>query len=144
MKIWDKLKILFYINDPAWKIALTFSIGLFIGMSPLIGFHTILALAVAFIFRLNKLVILVAVYFTNPWTIVPIYTFSTLIGAKILGRKINITIDWSHITLSDLIHNMGSLLLPFVTGTIIVGFVLSVLSYIVIYAILSKKSRAPE
>lgn len=144
MKIWDKLRLIFYIKDPPSRTAFTFSIGLFIGMSPLIGLHTLIALAIAIIFRLNKLVILIATYLTNPWTIVPIYTFSTIIGAKILNRSIEIEIDWHHLTLSQLLHNAGNLLLPFITGSIIVGFVSSVLSYIIIYVILSKRWRPDE
>ncbi len=144
MKIWDKLKLILYIKDPPSRIALTFSIGLFIGMSPLIGLHTLIALTVAIIFRLNKLVILVATYLTNPWTIVPIYTFSTLIGARLLNRSLKIEIDWHDITFSQLLHNAGNLLLPFVTGSIIVGFISSVLSYIIIYVILSKRRRPYE
>lgn len=144
MKIWDKLRLIFYIKDPPSRIALTFSIGLFIGMSPLIGLHTLIALTIAIIFRLNKLVILIATYLTNPWTIVPIYTFSTIIGAKILNRSIKIEIDWHHLTLSQVLHNTGNLLLPFITGSIIVGFISSVLSYIIIYLILSKRRRLYE
>ncbi len=138
-KIWDKIRLIFYIKDPPWKIALTFSIGLFIGMSPLIGFHTVIALTLAILFRLNKIVILLATYLTNPWTIVPVYTFSTFIGARILHREIKINIDWTHITISEIVKSARELLLPFIIGTLIVGFVSSVLSYIIIYAVLTKR-----
>ncbi len=140
-KLQDKLRLIFYIKDPPWKIALTFSIGIFIGMSPLIGLHTVIALTVALIFRLNKLVILIATYMTNPWTIVPIYTFSTFIGAKVLHREIKIEVDWSHLSLGQLMHGAGTILLPFITGTLIVGTVAAVLSYIIIYAVLSKRKK---
>ncbi len=138
-KIWDKIRLIFYIKDPPWKIALTFSIGVFIGMSPLIGFHTVIALILAIMFRLNKIVILMATYLTNPWTIVPVYTFSTFIGAKVLHREIRINIDWAHITISEIVKSARELLLPFIIGTLIVGFVSSVLSYIIIYAVLTKR-----
>jgi uncharacterized protein (DUF2062 family) len=140
-KIGDKIKLIFYVKDPPWKIALTFSIGLFIGMSPFIGFHTVIAIGVAILFRLNKVVILLATYFTNPWTIVPIYTFSTFIGARILHNEIKINIDWAHITLSEIAKNTREVLLPFIFGTLVVGFISSVLSYIIIYAVLTKRRR---
>ena len=66
-------------------IALAFSVGIFVGMSPLFGIHTILGLILAWIFSLNKFVTIVGVYITNPWTIVPIYTFATWFGGKLLG-----------------------------------------------------------
>ncbi|MCX7794327.1 MAG: DUF2062 domain-containing protein [Thermodesulfovibrionales bacterium] len=141
MKILDKIKLVFYINDPPSKTALTFSIGLFIGLSPLLGLHTLISLAIAFIFRLNKFVILLGTYVTNPWTLIPIYTFSTLLGARILGRSIKIEIDWYNVTLSSLFHLSSNILLPFITGTLIVGAVSSVLSYLIIYLILSKSRQ---
>lgn len=141
MKIWDKIKLILYIKDPPEKTALTFSLGLFIGMSPLLGLHTILALAIAFIFRLNKLIILLGTYVTNPWTLIPIYTFSTIFGAKILQRSINIDVNWNNITISQLIHLSGDILIPFIAGSLIVGAISSVLSYITIYVILSKRRR---
>lgn len=144
MKIWDKIKLILYIKDPPSKTALTFSIGLFIGMSPLLGLHTILAFSIATIFRLNRLVILLGAYVTNPWTLIPIYTFSTILGAKLLKRNIKIDIDWNHLTLSELVRHSGNILLPFVTGTLIVGAISSVLSYIIIYFILTKGFRSFE
>jgi uncharacterized protein (DUF2062 family) len=51
--------------------------GVFIGMSPLLGIHTVLGLFAASVLRLNRLITLVGVYVTNPWTIVPIYSFGT-------------------------------------------------------------------
>lgn len=144
MKIWDKIKLILYIKDPPSKTALTFSIGLFIGMSPFLGLHTILSLGIAIIFRLNKLVILLGTYVTNPWTLIPIYTFSTFLGAKLLNRSIKMDIDWNHITLSELVSHSGNILLPFVTGTLIVGAISSVLSYIVIYFILIKRKTLNE
>lgn len=136
MKIVDKLKLILYIKERPSKIALTFSIGLFIGMSPLLGLHTVLALAIAVVFRLNKLVILLGTYVTNPWTLVPIYTFSTILGARLLKKSIKIDINWNHLTFTDLLHQSGNILLPFITGTFIVGALCSVLSYIIIYVIL--------
>jgi len=138
-KIWDKIRLISYIKEPPWKIALTFSIGIFIGMSPLIGFHTVIAITLAILFRLNKIVILMATYLINPWTIVPIYTFSTFIGAKILHQEINININWSYVTISEIVNSTSELLLPFIIGTLLVGFVSSVLSYIIIYALLTKR-----
>jgi len=115
-------------------MAIAFAIGVFIGMSPLLGIHTILGLLAAWVFRLNRLITIVGVYITNPWTIVPIYSFGTWIGAKIIGIDNLIpAIDWSHITLVDFFKEFRPLLLPFLIGNTAIGIVSAVVSYILIY-----------
>jgi len=110
-------------------------------MSPLIGLHTVLGLLVAWIFRLNKFVSIVGVYVTNPWTIVPIYSFGIWLGAKILHiNHIIPDIDWAHLSMQELLHTLGPLLMPFLVGTTVLGSVSSLLSYIIIYRMV-KKSR---
>lgn len=103
-------------------------------MSPLIGFHTILGLFAAWLLRLNRLITLVGVYVTNPWTIVPIYSFGTWIGARIIGMDTIIPeIDWSHITFIGLLQDFRPLLLPFLVGTTSTGIISAACSYFLIY-----------
>lgn len=111
-------------------------------MSPLIGLHTVLGLLVAWAFRLNKFVSIVGIYVTNPWTIVPIYSFGIWIGAKILSlNHIIPDIDWAHLSMKELLHTLGPLLMPFLLGTTVLGSVSALLSYAVVYRTV-KKSRA--
>ncbi len=138
----ESIRLLLFINESPHRIALTFSIGLFIGISPFIGMHTILALLVAFIFRLNKIIILLGTYVTNPWTIIPIYTFSTFIGTKILGIKSVIPdIDWTNITFLKIMNGMKPLIIPFFLGTTFVGAISSIIIYFILYALIKKTRR---
>ncbi len=108
MALRDKIQLVFSVKDTPHRISIAFALGIFIGMSPLFGIHTLLGLAAAHILRLNRLVTIVGVYVTNPWTIIPIYTFSTWVGAKCLRiEKILPAIDWGHINLSTLIKDLG-------------------------------------
>lgn len=130
----DKLSQLLTIKEPPHRIALAFGIGVFIGMSPLLGLHTILGIAVAWQFRLNKMVTLIGVFVTNPWTIIPIYTFGTWVGAKLIGMQHIIPdIDWNHVTFKMLMNELRHLLAPFVVGTFFIGILSAVISYAVIY-----------
>ncbi|MBI4823123.1 MAG: DUF2062 domain-containing protein [Nitrospirae bacterium] len=139
MKLRDKLRGLLSIKDSPHKVAMSFAVGVFFGISPLIGLHTILALISAWLFRLNRLATIVGVYITNPWSIIPIYTFCTWVGALLIGTdRVIPNIDWSHITLSSLVSELKFLLLPFVIGTIVVGVVSSVLSYFIIKKAIEK------
>jgi uncharacterized protein (DUF2062 family) len=130
----DKLSAVFSVKDSPKKIAISFAVGIFLGMSPLLGLHTVLGIAAAWIFRLNKFVTIVGVYITNPWTIVPIYTFSTWFGARLLGvDNIIPDINWNDMSFSYLLGEMKPLLWPFIFGTTLVGILSSIAGYILIY-----------
>ncbi|RME67583.1 MAG: DUF2062 domain-containing protein [Nitrospirae bacterium] len=83
----DRIRLIFTIKDSPRRLALSFSTGLFIGISPLLGLHTILSIIVASVFKLNKLVTLMGTYVTNPWSLIPIYAFCTWIGIKLTGAS---------------------------------------------------------
>jgi len=115
-------------------MATAFAIGVFIGMSPLLGIHTILGLLAAWLFRLNRLITLLGVYITNPWTIVPIYSFGTWIGARIVGmHRIIPVIDWTQITFLGFLKEFRPLLLPFIIGSSALGVISAIVSYLIIY-----------
>jgi len=135
----ERFTLLFRIKDTPHRISLAFSLGVFIGMSPLLGIHTVLGILVASFFRLNRLATIVGVYVTNPWTIVPIYTFSTWVGAKCLGmNRIIPDVDWHHLTVHALLNDLSPLLLPFVAGSFLIGAISSVMSYLIMIRIVKK------
>lgn len=137
-----KLNEMLKVKEPPRKVALSFAVGIFIGMSPLLGLHTILALVAAPLCRLNTFVTIVGVYVTNPWTIVPIYTFATWVGARVLGvRSVIPDIEWNALSLSVFISEMKDLLLPFVLGSSLVGLVSAAIGYAVIYGAVIRRRR---
>ncbi len=76
---------LLHIHDSPQRTAAAFAIGVFWGFSPFFGIHTILGLVCAFVFRLNRVAVVVGVYVNLPWFIAPYYTLATLAGATVLG-----------------------------------------------------------
>lgn len=139
MGLKDRLRDILSLKDSPHRLALAFALGVFIGISPLLGLHTILGISVAWIFRLNRIVTITGVFVTNPWTIVPIYTFSAWVGAKCLGIKNIIPkIDWTHLTFTYLLREFRPLLMPFVLGTALVGFISAVIGYFIIYHAVKK------
>jgi len=79
------LQLLALIQDSPRRTAVAFSLGVFLGFSPLIGVHTLLGLGLAYALRLSKIGVLVGVYMNSPWLIVPYYGFATWFGVKITG-----------------------------------------------------------
>lgn len=128
-----RLRGVLTIKDTPHRIAIAVALGVFIGISPLLGAHTLLGLAVAWVFRLNRLTVLTGVYVTNPWSVVPIYTFSIWVGMVILGTdRVLPDIDWESASMFSVLNDMRYILMPFVVGTIAVGFVSAVLIYVIV------------
>src|SRR5918992_6067465 len=82
------------IDDPPERTALAFSIGVFIAFSPFLGLHTIMATALAFLFRFNKIAIYSGTFINNPFlTLVPIILASYGVGALLMGRPLALPVE---------------------------------------------------
>jgi uncharacterized protein len=83
------LDSLLHITDTPERTAAAFALGVFFGFSPLLGLHTILGIAFAFLLNLNRVAVLLGVYSNLPWIIGPYYAFTTMVvGASITRHKI--------------------------------------------------------
>src|SRR5262245_56890979 len=83
------LGALLHIADTPERTAAAFALGVFFGFSPLLGLHTILGVAFAFLLNLNRVAVLLGVYSNLPWIIGPYYAFVTMVvGAPITRHKI--------------------------------------------------------
>ncbi|MDR2883477.1 MAG: DUF2062 domain-containing protein [Deferribacteraceae bacterium] len=117
------------------KLALACAIGIWIGFSPYLGLHTLMAVLASSILRLPIYPILIGAHTVNPFTIPFIYTFTTAVGSTLLGTDLNINLQWDNITLKELWETQKSLLLPFWLGTHVVGAALSIFTYPIVYYI---------
>jgi uncharacterized protein (DUF2062 family) len=128
------LKNLLNLDDPPERTALAFAIGAFIGFSPLLGLHTIMAAIVAVIWRMNKLAIFTGIYINNPWTLAPIVVASWAIGRFFIDAPI---VELPAVSLSALATSQFWLalggqwrqLLPFALGATILSVVSAAISY---------------
>lgn len=63
------------------RLAITFCLGVYIGISPLIGLHTILTFFCGWFFRLSiPALFAVSIFIHNPWTTIPIYALDHFFG----------------------------------------------------------------
>jgi hypothetical protein len=67
------------------RVAAAVALGVGVGLSPFIGFHFILAIVLAFVFRLNKLDTVIGSFAGNPWTLPAVYAMGYRLGRAILG-----------------------------------------------------------
>ena len=128
------------IDDPPERTALAFSVGVFIAFSPFLGFHTIVATLLAFLFRFNKVAIYTGTFINNPFlTLVPIIVASYAIGAFILGRPLKIPPSGVELLKSPQLFSgdyyrrifvqSRSVVEPFAIGGMVLSVVCSVLVY---------------
>jgi uncharacterized protein (DUF2062 family) len=136
----DLIKKLLHIEDTPERTALAYAIGIFLGFSPFLGFHTLAGLAIAFLFGLNRVAILLGVWTNSPWWIVPFYMVATWVGMWVTG----FWMDWA--TLKGIfqlgidegfigpdfwirIASQWGLLLSFLIGSLILCTLLSFAAY---------------
>jgi uncharacterized protein (DUF2062 family) len=79
---------LFHVHDTPKRTAAAFALGVFFGFSPFLGLHTVMALACAFLFNLNRVAVLVGVYSNLPWIIAAWYALTTAFGAWLLRSRL--------------------------------------------------------
>ncbi len=134
-------------------LALAFAVGVFFGFSPLLGLHTVLGLAAAVLFRLNKLAVLAGVYSNNPWIIGPFYVGATWLGLQLTGLPEGTALPSFGLTKifqADFWLGLAAqwrLLIPTFVGSTILCSIFAVLSYpLALWTIRKFKpeSRAPQ
>jgi uncharacterized protein len=144
------LKNLFNLDDPPERTALAFAIGAFIGFSPLLGLHTIIAAVVAVIWRFNKPAIFTGIYLNNPWTVAPSIAASWAIGRAIIGAP-EIALPKLSLGLmatAGFWHQIAAQwrqLLPFAVGATVISVVSAAISYpLMLYALRAYHRKYPR
>jgi uncharacterized protein (DUF2062 family) len=144
------LDTLLHIHDTPERTATAFALGVFLGFSPFLGFHTIVAIALAFIFNLNRVAVLLGVYSNLPWIIGGYYTSVTVLGAAIVHKglpsdfrerllalfELSIRAKEFWQGLADL---MKPLLVPFLVGSLIGCTLLAAIAYPLALAFVRKR-----
>lgn len=112
--------------------AFSVALGVFIGFSPFWGFHTVLTISLAVLFKLNKVLAFVASNVSIPPFIPFIIAASLFLGAPFVGGNSNI---FSQELNFDLVKNN---LLQYLIGSTILSVSMSILSGVAVFLFLNK------
>jgi len=115
-------------GDPH-AIALGFAIGVFVGVTPTIPFHTVLAVALAFLFKGSKAAAAIGVWFSNPITIPLFYFLSYRIGITLFQLS---PFDAHPRTVFELLKMGADLTAAMITGGILLGVFPGIVAYFAI------------
>ena len=109
-------------------ISTGFAVGVFVSFTPFFGLHTPLAIALAFLFRLNKVACITGAWINTPLTIVPVLVASYNLGRFLRGkpaRELSFTnLDW---------HTLQPYAKSILLGSSIIGFFAACASYFICY-----------
>ena len=114
------------------EIGLGFALGLFIGMTPVMGLHLIIAVPLAALLKWNKISAGIGVWITNPLTAPFIYGMTYLTGARIMGlKKAHYVVDpeQSITIISKIITKAPNVFFSLIIGGIILGIPVAIIGY---------------
>jgi len=128
-EVWkERFRKILSLDSHPRHIALGFAVGVFISITPFFGIHTVMAVAAAFLFRLNKLTCITGAWVNTPITIIPILGLSYKLGTVLLGHPpgdLQIrSLEWAMLK-----KNAAAIIL----GSSIIGFIIAIASYFLCY-----------
>ena len=141
------MQLLLHMEETPHRTALAFGVGIFIAFSPFLGIHMGIALLVAFLFRLNRVAILLGTYLNNPWTLAPMYLAGTSLGCFLLGVSNDGLegIDWDlhgHAFIENLLTNLRPYVWPFLLGNTMLGIACALAGYVLLRRVLERRAAA--
>jgi uncharacterized protein (DUF2062 family) len=125
------------------SIASGLAFGIAAAMTPFYGLHTVVAIAVAWVFGANMVAAAIGTLANNPWTAPPLWFGTYYAGTRMLGRDTSSNPDFinmfKHLTESVFrrdvemfAENIWPVLLPMAVGSIPFAIVIGFVTYLVL------------
>jgi uncharacterized protein (DUF2062 family) len=140
-KIRDKLHEAFSGETDEKALAAGFAVGVFFSFTPLVSLHTVLALLVAFVFRLSKIAAAAGVWVNNPYTMPLVFYGCFRLGEWLLGIRVPPP-AFERWTLETVLTAAVPYAAPLFLGTTIVGLLAAAAAYGIVYRIAVKVKSA--
>jgi SAM-dependent methyltransferase len=104
------------------KVAAGVAVGVFVGCSPFWGFHLAIALLLATLFRLNRVLVYAAANLANPVTAPPLIFAEVQTGHRLLRGA------WMGLTMDEVVRaGIAGIFLDFLVGSLVLGTALALL-----------------
>ena len=112
------------------EVAGGMAIGVFVGMTPTVPLHTILAVSIAYLLKKSKLAAAAGVWIANPVLLPLVYFLDYKVGRAITGKTVS-TFAPSHFSISHLIKLGWEISYPMFIGGLIIGLLFAIPSYFI-------------
>jgi hypothetical protein len=122
------------------EIALGFALGIFVGMSPTMGFQTVIAVFFATLLKWNKIAAALTVWITNPFTAPIIYPITYYVGSVLMGigNAHAIDMEMQPTSFLAMVQKTPDIIYALILGGIVLGAPLAVGGYYFAYRTVSK------
>jgi uncharacterized protein (DUF2062 family) len=148
----ERLRAILQLDDPPQRIALALAVGVFIGCTPFWGLQTLLSVAAAVVFRLNRAATVTGTWLILPWFAPLIYGAALKIGSLVVPDPGGIRSAW----LDYFLHHPGSfgwrdylelfreLSAALLVGTTVIGAAAAAVAYVVALVAISSRRGAGD
>lgn len=141
-----------HLHDTPPRLAAAYAWGIAVGFSPFFGFQILVSFTVAFLFGLNRLMVLAGLCTNLPWIMVPWYTFTTAVAAAAFGVTLPSDLGgefhalFSHSVFTwDFLRQLVTLVrpwaLPFIVGPTVGAVLLGLATYPVALVVIRVRAR---
>ncbi len=107
------------------RIAAAVALGNFVGILPILGLHTVVAIGLAYLLRLNIAIVFLGTQISNPLSFPFLLFISAQIGSLVLHGSL------LPIELTTDLQVLKGYVLPTITGSVVLGGAVSAVSYVV-------------
>ncbi len=114
-------------NSSPQNLAAAMALGMFIGALPIIPFQSIVVLALAFVFRVNKLAAWLATCYSNAATMVPFYYFLYIVGSAF--TPFHVAFDPNQLEMKQLLSAGWQVFAVMFSGSLIFGIPATIITY---------------
>jgi uncharacterized protein len=129
-------------EEPPERVAAALALGIGVGFSPFMGVHFLIAIGLAFLFRVNRFDALLGSLAGNPWTLPPVYAAGYTLGRQLLHydrRKVP-DLPWDRLLHRDFWHSFSGAahprLLSFLVGTSVLAILIGLSAYVILRTLL--------
>jgi glycosyltransferase involved in cell wall biosynthesis len=112
--------------------AMSIALGVFMGIVPIWGFQLVVAIFLAFIFRLNKTLVIIAANISIPPMIPLIIYCSYKMGAYWMGKKMSDITFSNNISLESVRHNFEQYLYGSITLAVVAGAAFGMMTFLLL------------
>ncbi len=119
------------------EIAFGVALGNFVGILPFLGLHTVIAIGLAYLLRLNMLIVFLGTQISNPFSFPFILFISAQLGSLVMNGSL---LD---LKFSGDINIIKHYIVPTIIGSVLMGGAVSSVSYFITLKF-AKKFRATK
>lgn len=130
-----KMELIFTSDASKAITASSIAFGIFMGILPVWGFQLLIAIFLAFIFKLNKTLVVIFANISIPPMIPVILYLSMVCGSFIVKNPVN------NVLIPDSFESMKPFLVQYITGSIVLAIIAAAIAWTVSYSLLAVLKR---